>query len=198
MIASRASVLPSLPRLPQHSAFLHHHQLPALSREGGIQMSGGEEKSVLQPDSLAGTNPWLTGSAWVEAGCKWPSSCLGELAGAPSWCGTLPAARAQHLLPTALPQHRDSLRAPSAPAWHQRCDSTVTPVRQQGHREPWCRGGQENTAMLLPAREALRGPAVMNSPLLLVYSSLQQMSPCLSTDSSSGGMLFQTSPSNPY
>lgn len=198
MIASRASVLPSFPHLLQHSSFLYHPQLPVLSREGGIQISGDEEKPPLQPDLLAGTDPWLTGSAWVEAGCRWPSSCLGGLAGALPWCGTLPAARAQHLLPTALPQHPDSLRAPSGPAGHQRCDNTVTPVRQQGHREPWCRGGQENTAMLLPAREALRDPAVMNSPFLLVYSSLQQMSPCLSRDSSSGGMLFQTSPSNPY
>lgn len=47
----------------------------------------------------------------------------GKTCGGLLWCGTLPAARAQHPLPTALLQHPDSLRAPSAPAWHQRGDT---------------------------------------------------------------------------
>lgn len=57
---------------------------------------------------------------------------------------------------------------------------------------------RKSTAVPIQARAAPQGPAVMYPPHLLVYSSLQQMSPCLSGDSSSGGMLFQASPSNPY
>lgn len=142
-------------------------------------MSGGEERPPLQPDSLAGTNPWLTASAWAQAGCRWPSSCLGKLAGALSWCGTPPAARAQHPLPTALPQHPGSLIAPSAPARHQRCDSTVTPVRQQGHREPWCRGGQENYSHAVTSRRSAARPCCDESspsPCLLQSATNESLS----------------------
>lgn len=97
--------------------------------------------------------------------------------------------------------HRSIPAPPRHPVYHRGTRGAIAWGHRRGGRDTGSPGAgvaRKSASLPLQARAALRGPAVMNPSHLLVYSSLQQMSPSPSGDSSSGGMLFQASPSNPY